>query len=265
MRVIPRHQKDHLLSIREQLVDSCEICGGAGYVINEGLDVPCECMKLFRYVKELVIAAIPETYWELSLEKLVVNQAYKDFISFYLDNLKRAHAGGLGVLFLGTNGVGKTAMMCEIGKSAVAQGYSVKYFTIQQYVDLTIKFGTESNSFVQLHDMLLVDELDKAYMKEGSSFVPKIVEHLFRSTIPYGKMVIAATNESEEGLKDLFGESTLSMVHRNLKFVPVSGIDYSENLQKGWKKRLLHTVDFKNEHLIELARQYRQGSSRANY
>ncbi len=238
-----------LLAIKAKIVDSCTLCSGDGYLIEEktGDDTPCTCMLIFKYIKELFISAIPRDYWTLELDKLQIKDVYKKVLHTYLDNFETALEKGLGFLFLGPNGSGKTALLAEIGKEAVIDGKVAFYLTTEKYLKaMRGEPDGELQSRLSNSNVVLLDEIDKAYFKEGSSFGPKMVEGLVRDCFTNNTILCIATNMDEEGLTEVFGDSMLSMLHRHLKFVPVSGDDYSEKLQEGWMENLKTKFDFNN-------------------
>src|SRR3972149_3122609 len=127
--VYSEEKKKIVLDIRNSLVESCEDCKGTGYIpaSTEGCVYRCDCMVIFRYLKELVKAGIPKDYWSLSLKRLSVDESYKLIIKKYIKLLDNAVTKGMGLTFVGTNGVGKTSFMQVIGKEAIVRGYSVRY------------------------------------------------------------------------------------------------------------------------------------------
>jgi len=244
----------NLIKYKSKLVDSCTICNGSGYIIDDetGLDTLCDCMMVFRYIKALVTAHIPVEYWQLRLSELTdVEKKYRDFIKRYLEHFENAINQALGVFFLGTNGIGKTALMCEIGKFAIIKGFDVCYFTAQQYISSYHKDDTDRYSFSQI---ILLDELDKAYMKEGSTFVPKVIEDFLRRVISKGKIVVAASNEDLKELTSVFGASTISMIRRHLKIIGMQGEDRSDGMQRHWMRLLETDYDFMHPAIVRMAK-----------
>jgi DNA replication protein DnaC len=243
-----------LRSIRREIILNHDECKGSGFVeLPPGNNYQlCICSRVFSYIKELVYAKIPRTYWTFKLSNLEIDNSYKKFIQTYLANFDNAIAKALGIIFLGPNGVGKTAMMCEIAKSVIAFGYVPFYTTAQGYIDSTKGFESK----IPFHPdarVILIDEMDKAYIKEGSDYVPKTFEDFLRSSISNGKVVIAASNEDEKGLESLFGESTLSMIKRHLKIIPVSGEDFSKERQDSWLAMLKEKVNWFHPNIVEVA------------
>ncbi len=251
-----------LSDLKASLVDSHKQCNGSGYLSESDnrIVTPCKCIIVFRFLKELITAGIPSEYWPLDYREFEIDESYKKLVSFFIKHFKAATAKSLGILYMGENGVGKTAMMCEIGKYAVVYGLKVQYFTIEEYVN-TIRTGkVEILDQFESADVLLVDELGKVYEREGSTFVTNAVESFFRRCVTK-KIVIASTNFNEKELGEYLGDSTLSVIKRHLKMVEVAGSDYSHKLHDRWKASLDDSVDYmKNENIYRLA-SFKEGRS----
>jgi len=201
---------------------------------------------------ELVKSKIPIDYWCLTLDELEVDKEYRTFVHFYIERLDKALARAMGIIFFGANGIGKTSLMCEIGKEVIARGRKVQYFTVQQYID-----GMKGDSPIIREyndtDMVLLDEMDKVYIKQGSSFVGKVLEDFLRRTISNGKAVVACTNYGMEAFSKTFGDSTVSMLKRHSKFLGVEGEDYSDTLHDSWEDSLKKDYDFYCSTIVEKA------------
>jgi len=250
MRSYSPEEFKYLKGLREEIVGAHVQCAGKGYLEGGA----CTCSKVYSYIKDLTSASIPRTYWTFKLAELNVDEAHKRFLKMYFENFENASMQALGFIFLGPNGVGKTAMMCEVGKEALVRGMGVFYTTAQKYISLSYR-DDRLKSILLGPDIqvILLDEVDKAYIKEGSDFVPKTLEELLRSVISAGRIVIAASNEDEQGLESMFGQSTLSMIKRHLKIVPVTGEDFSEGRQDNWTKMLKDKVDWFHPNIVKMA------------
>jgi len=221
-------------------------CDGKFYLPNDipGKLKPTKCLIVLHYIYSLIEALIPKAYWWLSLETLNIDQAYIDVVTWYLDNLETAVLKGLGLLFLGANGIGKTSLMCEIGKYALIRKYKVVYFTAQQYIQAVKADDKDLISYFENSDFLLVDELDKVYIKKGSNFVTKTLEDFLRRMVSKGRILILGTNLNRESFVEVFGESTVSMLKRNLRFTAITGKDYSIDMQDNWNNELETKPDY---------------------
>ncbi len=256
--------KAKLIELRKGIVDHCDLCMGVGYLEPEipGEELPCECMKLYLYVMELVIAGIPQRYWLLDLWELNVDDAYIQFVDTYIENIIRAKTNGLGMIYFGANGTGKTSIMCEIGKHAIINGYKTSYFTSQQYVDTKSGSKKDPETLLVLDEyenaeVILLDELDKVYIKSGSAFVVKTMEDFMRRSLSSNKILIACTNYDEEQFAKVFGDSVISMLKRHNQFIAVEGDDFSDNVQDAWSELLENGFDYYHTNIVSMAEAFR--------
>jgi DNA replication protein DnaC len=210
-------------------------------------------MVAYTYIAELVKAYIPKDYWWLNIDDLEVDKADIAFCKNYMNKLDKAKEHALGVLFHGPNGIGKTSMQCMIGKEAIVYGYTVRYFTAQQYIEAK-KQKSELLEYYESADFILFDELDKVYISRGSNFVLKTLEDFIRRMTSLGKVLIICTNSDEEYLNKTFGASTMSVLRRHLGFLPVEGTDYSGNMQDRWHALLQSDRDYLSDSILSIAR-----------
>jgi len=240
-------KRSQVNNLRDRLVAGCEECGGTGYLPVSSVPGAlrrCECMVVLRYLMELVVANIPADYWGLSIAELEIDQAYKDTVSFYLQHLATAVEKGRGLTFLGPNGVGKTSLMCEIGKAALVAGYSVRYFPLSLYITALQKERVAEIEDMESGRILLIDELDKKYRKAGSDYVVKMLDESLRRFLGAGKVLILCTNWSEAEIRENFGESTVSLLRRRCEFLEMVGDDYSRKLQAEYWDDLKVGIDY---------------------
>jgi DNA replication protein DnaC len=249
--------RDAMLALKSKLVDPHAECGGTGWLdpITPGRPNPCKCMVIFHYLNALIESRIPQDYWSLGIDDLDgVEDSYKKLCRWYTKRLEQATSHALGLLFLGPNGIGKTSMQCAIGKEAVVQGYSVRYFTAQQYIE-SRKMDDEDSHSAEYEDakIILLDELDKVYIKAKSNFVVKTLEDFFRRKTSDGSCLIICTNHDEGTLEEVFGQSTMSMLRRHLKFINVEGGDYSDTLQTRWDTLMESERDYFSDSIMTMA------------
>ena len=240
--------------IKAGTIDSCkdtQCQGGILFDYKTNVSTPHICMQVFRYLVRLRHACIPAEYWQLHLDTLHIDEKYRDHVKLFLRNHRNALSGGLGMLFLGSNGIGKTSMMTEIGKHFALVGYRVLYFTLQKY--LNSRFQENKKIEIANYDILLIDELDKAYGKTGNDYLMKTFEELVRQVLSLNKVSIMATNASKAGIKEMFGRSVFSALERKIQLLAIKGEDFSGKLQDGWDARLTMEIDFFHENIVRMA------------
>lgn len=242
---------NEMISLKEELVDCCEYCHGTGFDGSE----ECQCRIVQRYLNYLIEAKIPTEYWELSLDDLtkVKPEGVTGLVEHYTDKLKIATKKSLGLIFMGPNGRGKTSLQCAVGKAAIVKGYTVQYFTAQQYVESVKAKDTELLEEYESGQIILLDELDKVYISKTSNFVTKTLEEFIRRMISNGCAFVICTNLLETDLVSMFGESTMSMLRGHLNFITIAGSDFREAQKSDWLARLEADIDYSNDHIIDFA------------
>jgi len=227
-RQYTKAQLEELKGMKAAIMHPCKECGGLGYLDDDDQTV-CDCLKLFRYLKELYYSNIPSEYWTLTLESLKIDGDYKGEIKDYITHLDTACRKGLGLMFSGPQrGIGKTSSMCMIGKEAVIRGYQPFYVIAQNIID--DKFSKEKQILERIAhcDILLIDELDKIVMANESN-IPKQLENLLRGILPNKKSIIIATNFTPEEIEETFKIG--SLLDRYIKIIDMEGQDYSKKLK----------------------------------
>jgi len=247
---------DFLLDLKEFTIGSCKKC-------HEGWinDLPCECRKIFVYLKELTYSKIPQEYWDLEWDNINISpKSVKTLIGKYLDNFENAKKKGKAVCFIGTNGIGKTTLLCEIGKKSIQLGFNTFYTTTQSYLDYKIENNFKMLDRIEKQaKVLLLDELDKPYKKKGSDYVPAKIEELFRKLLPRNVIVCVASNFMEKEIEEMFGDSVFSIMKRKIKFLTLTGEDLSDELQDDWEEDLVDDKSsFLTEYFASMAEQYKR-------
>lgn len=245
-----------MLDLKEDIVECCSECNGTGFILKDGYDHTCNCIKLFRYIRKLKLSGISSEYWTLNINKLTLEKVYETLLKTYIKNLEVACKKGLGLFLFGSNGVGKTTMLSEIGKWGLAKGFSVQYLTQERYMQW---ISPNSNNELLLNrlenaQVILLDELGKGYIKNNSNYVPAKIEEFIRRKLAEGVALSASSNYDLDQLEEMLGSSTISSMERHLKFVEVEGTDQSSKKQDSWLVELETSFDYYNSTLLKLAK-----------
>jgi len=241
-----------LVRLKKKIVESHKKCKGVGYL--KSVKNPCECMKVFVYVKELVYSQIPIDYWMLNLKDLNVDITYKKVVEQYIKNIDNAIEQGLGIMFLGDRGIGKTSLGVEICKEAIAKRYNVFYELAQKIVKDEFTEEKRILKRIEEADLIFIDEFDKVAMRENSN-IPKQIENLLRELLPNGKSIIISTNYSDHEIEETF--RITSLIKRYIELMPMEGEDYSEKKQKEWKKKLKdNSLNFFCDNILNMANKF---------
>jgi len=243
-------QEKTLVWLKEQTIDRCKVKGcNTGRIVKNG-DY-CTCYKAFKWLVHLVGSNIPKDYWTLELSELEIPDSIKGVVIEGLNNYEAMMEQGLGFIFTGTNGIGKTSLLCEIGKFFLRKYKKVFYTLGDQLVRSAMNPDLLNTTYDwDYFDVILIDEFEKIYIKAQSDYSIKEIEKFLRSTIPYGKVVCIATNSTEDELIEQFGVSPVSAFRGNLKFVNFIQADKRVKLQDAWMDRLKKREDLLNNKII---------------
>lgn len=248
---------EKLIKYKEFIVDQCAKCEGNGYLLDES---KCICMKVFCFISKLVLSEIPNEYWNLLLSDLEVPEKVLKIINIYLENINNAVDKHKCIMFTGTNGVGKTAIMCEIGKEAIVKNYKVCYITFEDLIDSfypkkSDKEVDENKEFlnrIKKADFILLDEFGKAPLKENSLFIPQKLENFIKKVVNE-KVMVATTNFNKEQLKNMFGESCIDALYRQTYFLKIDGGDYTEKRHNEWVNDLTTEYNYFHKNILYYA------------
>lgn len=245
-----------LEDMKERMLGECEICDHTGHCIakDDGKTAwtktkECRCLKRFKRFKEYYKARIPEIYWRLDQKNFKGDKSALKIVVKYCDRIQNAMNKGLGFLFYGNNGNGKTTLACIIGKEAIKHGYSVYYGTLQSYLNLIMdSFGSDNQTekvrdLIKNVDLLIIDELGKEHIKKneatGTVFGFSEFEQILRYREGKSKAVIEISNLRPQQLESRYGASIASLFEGSLKPLEVMGLDMRRTMKsKSWEDRL---------------------------
>jgi DNA replication protein DnaC len=195
----------------------------------------------FQIYLKLWQSNVPVKYWEYELSDITEDSS-RHTIEKYTSKLKEVLSKGIGLYFCGRQGTGKTLAACIVLKEALRQGYTV-YFTmltevLSRYCDGMYDKEARAafaRSILEA-DILVVDDIDKGYLSEKSTFIDSAYDFVFRSRANKNLPIIITSNLSrgeftaQEGMT--FGRSLLSLFDEHLHDVIVTCTDRRKEIQK---------------------------------
>jgi len=261
-RKYTEEEKELIYDAKERTIESCKkcICGWMNPDILDEDRIACNCRKIFIYLKELIYSRIPREYWHLNFENLKLTPTIiKTMFQKYISNLDIAVEKGLGLCFFGSNGLGKTSLLVEIGKEAIIAGYSVVYTTTQNWVEYKMTDNQYNLDRISEAKIILLDEIDKPYRKRGSDFVISSLENFFRNELPKNKVVNLATNWNKKQMIENLGDSVWSIILRKNKPISLMGEDKSEKINDEWEEKLTSgSINYLSNYFIGMANRMRR-------
>jgi len=226
---------------RARIEGSCEKCGGLGSVETGETDddtlepalTPCDCRARLVVEVALIDGNVPREFRQPSdFDPFAAgpNAHVADLLRKYADRLAVAREHGLGFLFYGENGVGKTLAACWLLREAARAGASVFYTTAPEWLDAKVRAFRDEDFADWLRekeeaDFMVLDELGKEHRREGSSFAPASLDSLIRARASALLPTVAVTNIIDDrGLEESLGASLISILSgrrfRKVEFEP---------------------------------------------
>jgi len=195
----------------------------------------------FEIYVEMWRSNIPLKYWEKEISD-ITDPRVSDNLGKYVEKMDEAIVNGIGLYLFGTQGTGKTLSACLVLKEAIRRGYRV-YFTmltevLEKYCDGRYDRVARSafqHSIIEA-DFLVVDDIDKGYISDKSTFIDTAYDYVFRSRANANLPIIITSNMERDKFGDqenlTFGKSLLSIFDEHLIDVLVSGKDRRKEIQE---------------------------------
>jgi len=191
---------------------------------------------------DLVRMRIPRRYWKVTFDAISdklaegATRTPKQAVREYLENMDAYFEEGVGVLFWGTNGTGKTSLSVVIAKEYRRRMRTVLFMDAADLKRLVIEkehfdedetFWQRANSV----DVLVLDDLGKG-AQDRTGFGARLIDELIRTRNSNQRVTIITTNmrpkqeAKGEKLGDVLKPSTMASLKEHVKAVHIAGADF---------------------------------------
>lgn len=178
-------------------------------------------------------AKIGKRYMDCDLSNFKERDGVKEALQVvrrYVEELDQHIREGLGLVFLGPSGTGKTHLAVAVLKAALNRGYSGLF---QNAPELMYRFNatyvlhdeTERDLFNALRDVdvLVIDDLGKGKWTEK---VEERVYAIVNARYSELKPIIITTNLDKNGLRKFVGDAVMDRIAEACIFTELSGKSY---------------------------------------
>jgi len=229
-----------------RLTNVCPTCGDRGKYVYEGIVYdPCDCELQKLLHKHYLAANIPQKYHTICVDEHFVG-ADRDLavriVNNYLNNFESNQHFGLGMIFAGAFGSGKTFAMTHILKSLLKQGRSVYFITFDELINVWGASWQDDKAKQLLTDRLLsaevlgLDEL-RTDPRNANGFLQNGLDNVIRHRTAHNLPTLLTTNmlpiEEEQEFPKVF--SLLSEVNDRVYF---TGKDLRGDIVASTNKKL---------------------------
>jgi DNA replication protein DnaC len=220
--------------------EPCPGCGGNGWELVAGKGVrPCDCVRVRRIETALASSRIPERFRDSSFENY---EAKTPSLARAVAATKRfigdAPLTELGLLYLGSCGLGKTHLSCVALTALIRKGLSGLFYDFRDLLKAiqdTYNPNTRASELQVLApilnaDVLVLDELGAA---KPTEWVQETVTHVVNTRYNEKRLTVFTSNYPDtvsstydETLTARVGVRLRSRLHEMCRLVPMEGEDY---------------------------------------
>ncbi len=211
--------------------DYCPTCRKRGTYRYNGVEHDCNCEEQVLLQKLYLLAGIGELYQRLDWDHYEgdpeVVKTLQDYVQRHEDYIER----GLGLLFTGKRGIGKTMLATLVLKEFIRAGYSCYFSTYSSAMEMHTagRRGRDEKrrfeeKFLNTRVLLLDDigrEAKSIYKMQESTF-----EHILRNRVQFCRPTILTTSLSYDDLEEGFGASTVSLLSEQSRVMDMTGDNF---------------------------------------
>lgn len=222
--------------------DICPTCIGTGRYKWQGVDGPCDCRLQIQLTKHYLHAGIPVAYHRLGFSDLELERE-KDIVEKYIENAAARVTRGIGWVFHGEFGSGKTLTAMLILKGLVISGYRCYATTFSSLVDMYAggwRDDVERQRFearTRGSQVLLIDDLGKEFQNK-SGLSATVFDNVLRSRVQSGLATFVTTNLDMPALEVRYGEATISLLKESCLLHEFKHPDYRSKANERLKREL---------------------------
>lgn len=184
-------------------------------------------------------ANIGQDYWECDFNNFQGPQKAKMKTVKYLTELAEMKDQGIGILYVGPNGPGKTTLAMIAMKYLVRANWNVFCTSLGEIVENIQKsWGNtgeaETSGFIERSrtaDFLLIDDVGKEHRGQ-SGFSQNTFDNLIRYRVQHRLPTFLTTNLTRSELRAIYGESAISLLEGKLHAIIVEGDDHRRTVLK---------------------------------
>ena len=225
---------------------SCPRCHGTGWDLSEGGPVRrCTCRSSKRASTLTTLSRIPRRYDECTFDSYFpLNPAQEAALMFARRVADEYPNLEIGLLFIGTCGVGKTHLAVAILKALLEKNIPCLFYDFR---DLLKEIQDSWNRDTQTSEMEILSNLyeaevlvlDELGASKPTEWVKDTMTHIINKRYNDKKVTIFTSNyldqksnQFDETLTERVGERLRSRLHEMCKVVSITGDDYRKTVKQ---------------------------------
>lgn len=188
----------------------------------------------------LIDSNIGQDYWECDFTNYQGPENAKQATITYLKKLQDMKDQGIGLLYVGDYGPGKTTLAMITMKYLARAGWRVYATSLGEIVENIQKSWNhkdpddDTESFLsrcRSADFLFIDDVGKEH-RGGTGFVQTTFDNLVRYRVQHRLPILLTTNYTKGELEATYGGSVMSLIEGKVLPITVTGQDHRRTVQK---------------------------------
>lgn len=227
----------------------CPTCNGSKVYRFDDEDVECDCRMQLQLAKHYFNANIGELFQRLDWDDFVGDPTLKEAAYKFLGSHRSLIGSGVGLLFYGNFGTGKSMLANLIAKDCVKLGYSVYFVTFAEMVEMFTKGWGDNKERARFESkivnskVLVLDDVGKEF-RAKNNLSESTFDHVIRQRVINLRSTIVTTNMDEDDLDEGYGRAIFSLIKERSISLHGTGQDWRENAnrrtlreaQAGWRR-----------------------------
>lgn len=232
MRIFSDQERAQLLEENPHLKASyqeyCPTCDKEGSYQWRSAVHECDCEAQLELHKQYLAAGIGTTYQRLGWEDFTGDRTILTDVMKYTDSDRAFIKRGMGLMFLGPYGAGKTMIANLALKSFVRQGYTCFATTFAQTIEMFTAGWRSANEKQRFQrrfvgsEVLLLDDVGR----EDTSLSETTLDNILRTRVQYGRPTFLTSNLTLDEIGQGYGAAILSLLRENSILFNFSGEDF---------------------------------------
>lgn len=229
--------------------EGCPTCRGRERYVWQGQEQECNCKLQLQLAKHYFNANIGELFQRLDWSDYESDPTLLAAATKFLTNHRTLIEGGIGLLYYGQWGTGKTMLANLIAKDCVKLGYSTYFVTFAEMVDMFTKGWGDNRerayfeSRVVNSRVLVLDDVGKEF-RAKNNLSESTFDHVLRQRVLNLRPTIVTTNMDLNDLDEGYGRAIFSLLRERSIQVKADGDDWRgrasarslKEAQQGWRR-----------------------------
>lgn len=211
--------------------DYCPTCRNRGTYRYEGVEHVCDCEEQLQLHKHYLAAGIGLQYQRLDWDHYTGDLAVANELQAYVLNHDDYVDQGLGLLFTGTRGTGKTMLATLVLKEFIRAGYTCRYATYSAVMEAYTAGWRDRDEKRRFEDkflrtkVLLLDDMGRE-AKSSNNMQESTFEHILRNRVQSCRPTILTTNLNLDDLEESYGPSAMSLLSEQSMVMEMTGDNF---------------------------------------